>query len=161
VPAVTTPPVAEAVAAPVALSALPSVPAASASAKMPAQETPDAVDRALADADAARRHGDGIAAVRALETALTAARPNDKRRGLAALILARFVLRSEPARAAQVLRDAFSAMPADLVEDALARRVEAEGRAGRREEAARLADDYARRFPAGQRASEVKRWSSE
>jgi hypothetical protein len=125
------------------------------------RDAPDAVDQALAAADAARRRGDRAEAAQALEAALTAARPSDKRRGLAALTLARLVLRNDPARAARVLRDAFGAMPADLVEDALARRVEAEGRSGRRDEAARLADEYERRFPAGQRASEVKRWSGE
>jgi transmembrane sensor len=151
-------------AAPIALSALPALPATSpspAEANAAARDVPDAVDRALATADAARRRGDSTEAAQALEGALTAARPNDKRRGLAALSLARLVVRNDPARAARVLRDAFGAMPADLLEDALARRVEAEGRSGRRDEAARLAEEYARRFPAGQRSSEVKRWSGE
>jgi transmembrane sensor len=148
-------------AAPVALSALPAVAASPAPAKPAASAAPDAVDRALAAADAARRRGDRVEAAQAFEVALDAARPSDKRRGLAALSLARLVLRSDPARAARVLRDAFAAMPVDLVEDALARRVEAEGRAGRREEAARLAAEYERRFPEGQRSSEVKRWSAQ
>ncbi len=151
-------------AAPIALSALPALPATSpspAEANAAVRDVPDAVDRALATADAARRRGDSTEAAQALEGALTAARPNDKRRGLAALSLARLVVRNDPARAARVLRDAFGAMPADLLEDALARRVEAEGRSGRRDEAARLAEEYTRRFPAGQRSSEVKRWSGE
>ena len=149
---------------PIALSTLPVLPGAPPSSpeiKAGMRDAPDAVDQALAAADAARRRGDRVEAAQALEAALTAARPNDKRRGLAALTLARLMLRNDPARAARVLRDAFGAMPADLVEDALARRVEAEGRSGRRDEAARLADEYERRFPAGQRASEVKRWSGE
>jgi len=149
---------------PIALSTLPVLPGAPPSSpetKAGMRDAPDAVDQALAAADAARRRGDRAEAAQALEAALTAARPSDKRRGLAALTLARLVLRNDPARAARVLRDAFGAMPADLVEDALARRVEAEGRSGRRDEAARLADEYERRFPAGQRASEVKRWSGE
>ena len=146
---------------PIALSALPSLPPSAGETKAAPRDTVDAVDRALAAADAARQRGDRIEAAEALEVALAAARPNDKRRGLAALSLARLVLRGDPARAARVLHDAFAAMPADLVEDALARRVEAEGRSGRRDEAARLAAEYGRRFPLGQRASEVKRWSSE
>jgi transmembrane sensor len=121
----------------------------------------DAVDSALSAADAARRRGDRLEAVRMLETALAAAGSGDKRRGLAALSLARLILTSEPARAASVLRESFGAMPVGLVEDALARRIEAEGRAGDFAEARRLASEYRRRFPEGQRSREVTRWSGD
>lgn len=136
-------------------------PRASSAAPVPAPGTavPDAVDASLQAADRARRRGDFGAAVRELDAALGAAAPGDKRRGLAALSLARLVLDSDPARAASVLRDAFGAVPTALVEDALARRVEAEGRAGHLDEAARLAGEYRRRFPNGQRSAEVDRWA--
>jgi transmembrane sensor len=120
----------------------------------------DAVGRALAAADIARKRGDRAEAVRAFEAALAAAGRGDRRRGLAALSLARLVLTQNPDQAARVLRDAFAAMPAGLLEDALARRVEAEARAGHREEAARLAAEYERQFPAGQRTDEVRRWTA-
>ena len=94
-------------------------------------------------------------------SAADAASSADKRRGLAALSLARLILTTEPRRAASVLRESFGAMPAGLVEDALARRVEAEGRAGNFAEARRLAAEYERRFPSGQRLREVTRWSGD
>ena len=121
----------------------------------------DPVERELLAADAARRRADRVEAVRALESALALAAPGDKRRGLAALSLARLVLANDPQRAAAVLREAFGAMPAGLVEDALARRVEAEGRAGHLAEASRLAAEYWTRFPSGQRLHEVTRWSGD
>jgi hypothetical protein len=141
----------------VALSALPVTPASNPSA---ATQGPDAVDRELATADSARRRGDRPAAVQALEAALAAAGPNDQRRGLVALSLARLVLTTDPRTAAEVLRDSFHAMPAGLLEDALARRVEAEGRAGNFVEASRLATQYERSYPSGRRLSEVRRWSA-
>jgi hypothetical protein len=49
-------------------------------------------------------------------------------------------------------------MPAGLAEDALARRVEAEGRAGNGARAAELAREYLRRFPNGRRVEDVQRW---
>jgi transmembrane sensor len=130
-------------------------------ARLAADSEPDAVERALSAADAARRRGDRLEAERALEEALAAASSADKRRGLAALSLARLILTTEPRRAASVLRESFGAMPAGLVEDALARRVEAEGRAGNFAEARRLAAEYERRFPSGQRLREVTRWSGD
>jgi len=120
----------------------------------------DAVDRALEAADSARRRHEPSEAARALEAALAAAGPSDKRRGLAALSLARLIVASEPDRAARVLRDSFGAVPKGLQEDALARRVEAESRAGHFAEASRLGAEYERRFPAGQRLNEVRRWSA-
>jgi transmembrane sensor len=131
-------------------------------ASRPESDAPaDAVDRALLAADAARRAGDRLEAERQLEAALAAASSADKRRGLAALSLARLILTTDPKRAASVLRASFGAIPAGLVEDALARRVEAEGRAGNFAEARRLATEYRQRFPDGQRSREVTRWSGD
>lgn len=119
----------------------------------------DAVDALLAAADAARREGDRAKAVRLLERVVAEAPEKDPRRGLAALSLARLTVQSDPERAATVLGESMGDMPAGLAEDALARRVEAEARAGRRDEAARLAAEYLKRFPNGHRADDVRRWS--
>jgi hypothetical protein len=74
--------------------------------------------------------------------------------------LARLTSEEDPARAALALEASMNSMPRDLAEDALAREVDALGRAGRREDAARLAAQYLQRFPAGQRVKDVRRWLS-
>jgi transmembrane sensor len=122
--------------------------------------TGDAVDRALGAADLARRHGDVAEAVRSFELAWQQAAPGDVRRGLAALSLARLLMTGQPAQAARILRSSLSDMPQALLEDASVRLVEAESRAGNHEAAQRAGQDYARRFPAGRRADEVRRWSN-
>jgi transmembrane sensor len=119
----------------------------------------DDVDRALFAADSARRQGDNASAIGHFDAAWRKAAPGDARRGLAALSLARLLIGGEPAKAAQILRSSLSDMPQALLEDASVRLVEAESRSGNQEAAARAADDYARRFPAGRRAEEVRRWS--
>jgi hypothetical protein len=96
----------------------------------------DEVERALSAADAARRSGDRAAAVRHFEAAIAATAPSDPRRGMAALSLARLLLATDPGKAAAVLNGSFAAVPRALQEDAWARRVEAEGRAGHLVEAA-------------------------
>jgi transmembrane sensor len=120
----------------------------------------DAVDRALGAADLARRQGDVAGAVSAFDLAWQQAAAGDARRGLAALSLARLLMTGRPAQAALILRSSLSDMPQALLEDASVRLVEAESRAGNREAAQRAAADYSRRFPAGRRAEEVRRWSN-
>lgn len=122
--------------------------------------TPDALDALLASADQARRRGDDAQAVAELERVLTLAAPNDPRRGLAALSIARLTGERDPARAAEALSQVESGMPQALAEDALARNIEALRRAGQTAQARALANEYLRRFPHGQRADEVKRWLS-
>lgn len=129
---------------------------ASSGAKPPAR---DEVERALLAADSARRQGDNSAAIGYFNAAWQQAAAGDARRGLAALSLARLLMGGQPAKAAQILRSSLSDMPQALLEDASVRLVEAESRSGNSEGAARAADDYSRRFPAGRRAEEVRRWS--
>jgi hypothetical protein len=122
-------------------------------------EARDEVERSLQAADAARHRSDSAAAIRYFDAALRQAAPGDARRGLAALSLARLLIAADPAKAAAILRSSLSDMPQALLEDASVRLVEAESRAGNRDAAARAAADYLRRFPAGRRAEEVRRWS--
>lgn len=119
----------------------------------------DEVERALLAADSARRKGDNAAAIGYFDAAWQRAGTGDVRRGLAALSLARLLMGGQPAKAAQILRSSLSDMPQALLEDASVRLVEAESRSGNQAAAARAADDYSRRFPAGRRAEEVQRWS--
>lgn len=133
--------------------------AGSAAAARPVPESTDEVERFLRVADAARRQGDNAAAVRAFDAAWQRSAPGDARRGLTALSLARLLIGHDPARAARILRSSLSDMPQALAEDASARLVEAEGRAGHREAARQAAADYLQRFPGGRRADEVRRWS--
>lgn len=119
----------------------------------------DIVARELAAADDARRRGDSAGAVRHFEAAWSSAPAGDVRRGLAALSLARLLVSGSPAKTAQILRSSLSDMPSALREDAQARLVEAESRTGNRAGAQQAAEEYRRRFPAGQRLNEVERWS--
>ena len=130
-----------------------------ASATSGAPAARDEVERALQAADVARQRSDNAAAIRNFDAALRQAAPGDARRGLAALSLARLLIAGNPAKAAAILRSSLSDMPQALLEDASVRLVEAESRAGARDAAARSAADYLRRFPAGRRADEVRRWS--
>jgi transmembrane sensor len=125
----------------------------------PAASTGDAIDALLASADAARRRGDDTTASAALEDVLRRAPERDPRRSLAALSLARLTAHGDPERAASALDEpAMQAMPEGLAEDALARRVQAEGQAGHAARAAALAAEYERRFPAGRHLEDVQRW---
>jgi transmembrane sensor len=151
---------------PPAVSSTSGVPPAAAAAAAPSnsssgaeQQPRDEVERALSAADAARRQGNNAAAISHFDAAWRQAAPGDARRGLAALSLARLLIGGQPAKAAQILRSSLSDMPQALLEDASVRLVEAESRAGDHDAALRAADDYSRRFPAGRRAEEVRRWS--
>jgi transmembrane sensor len=122
------------------------------------QPPADEIDARLSAADAARRRGDRDSAIRHLEEVLERAAPDDPRRGMAALSLARLTVRQDPALAATALEGSMQGMPKGLAEDALARRVEAEARAGNRARASELAREYLERFPNGHRANDVRRW---
>jgi transmembrane sensor len=122
------------------------------------QPLADEIDARLSAADAARRRGDRESAIRHLEEVLEQATPDDPRRGMAALSLARLTVRQDPALAATALEGSMQGMPKGLAEDALARRVEAEARAGNRARASELAKEYLERFPNGHRANDVRRW---
>ncbi len=139
-------------------TAPPSPPHASARTRAQPQPTGDAIDELFRVADQARTRGDNAAAVAAYEAVLARAPARDPRRGLAAMSLTRLTLRGDPARAATALDGSMQGMPSALAEDALARQVEAEGRAGRKDEAARLARIYLSRFPDGRREADVRRW---
>jgi transmembrane sensor len=119
----------------------------------------DAIDALLAAADAARRSGNSAAAIDHLQQVIARAPGHDPRRGMAALSLARLIMPSDPGRASRMLDESMADMPRGLAEDALARRVEAEARAGHTEKAAELAEQYLQRFPDGHRADDVRRWS--
>lgn len=137
----------------------PSLPASSNSASVSGAAPRDVVASELEAADEARQRGDAAGAIRHFDVAWAGAARGDARRGLIALSLARLLIGTQPAKAARVLRSSLSDMPSALREDALARLVEAESRAGNRAAAQRAADDYRQRFPAGQRLHEVERWS--
>jgi hypothetical protein len=122
-------------------------------------EARDEVELALRAADVARREHDGAAAIRAFDSAFRLAAAGDRRRGLAGLSLARLLMAQAPAKAAGILRSSLSDMPQALLEDASVRLVEAESRSGNIDAARQAAADYRRRFPAGRREDEVRRWS--
>jgi transmembrane sensor len=141
-----------------------SSPASSASASASAageSEPHDAVDRELSLADVARTRRDHAAAVGHFEAAWRQAAPGDSRRGMAGLSLSRLLMTTDPAKAATILRGSVADMPQPLMEDAMARLVEAEARAGNAAAANLAAADYLRRFPQGRRVSEVRRWSGQ
>lgn len=141
----------------------PKAPAGSSSMAAPLPRTPEEADQvaqSLHAADLARARRDPAAAAAQFEAAWRAASPGDPRRGLAALSLARLLMTTNPPQAAQVLRSSLSDMPQALLEDAMARLVEAESRSGNAAAAAHAAQEYQRRFPSGQRAHEVERWSA-
>jgi transmembrane sensor len=119
----------------------------------------DAIDELLASADAARRSGNVATAIDLLQQVIARAQGHDPRRGMAALSLARLIMPTDPDRASRLLEESMGDMPHGLAEDALARRVEAEARAGRTDRAAELAEQYLQRFPNGHRADDVRRWS--
>ena len=136
-------------------------PSASPATHAPTVLTPviDVVARELAAADEARRRADAPSAVRHFEAAWASSAAGDARRGLAALSLARLIMGGNPARAAEILQKSLTDVPSALQEDARARLVEAESRAGNRAAAREAAAEYQRRFPAGQRLRDVERWS--
>jgi transmembrane sensor len=119
----------------------------------------DTVDELLARAEGARLRGDTAGAARELER-IVAIAPRDPRAGLARMMLGRLLLAQDPERAAgHFASAAHGEVPSGLAEDALARLVEAEARAGRRERARQVAEDYQLRYPNGARRAEVRSWA--
>jgi transmembrane sensor len=119
----------------------------------------DTVDMLMARAEGARLRGDSVEAARQLER-IVALAPHDPRAGLARMMLGRLFLGQDPERAAEHFSAASSGVvPSGLAEDALARLVEAEARAGRRERARQAAEEYQLRYPNGARRAEVRSWA--
>jgi len=117
-------------------------------------------DALLARADAERRAGNLSAAESTLASAIGTA-PDHGRAAVAAFTLGKLLLDGS-GRAADAAR-AFSRAvalgpPAAIAEDALARLVEAEGRAGHLARARDAARKYAERYPNGPKLYAVNRW---
>jgi transmembrane sensor len=114
----------------------------------------------LEQADRARRDG-AEAHARSLLMQLLREQPGTAEAAIGAFSLARMQMQAEPDAAVAALKVALEApAPASLREDALARLVEAYARAGKRELAARAADDYRLQYPDGRRLAEVERWAA-
>jgi transmembrane sensor len=126
----------------------------------PAAGSAASAERWLREADEARRQGRRERAATLLARVVQRAH-DSPHAALAALTLARLVMRDEPARAAAALasvRDVDA--PSSLREDLMARLVEAHARAGRIDLAREAADRYVRAFPHGGRLDEVRQWTS-
>jgi len=125
--------------------------------------TPSALpsfDELLAAADVQRRGGELHAAESSLKSALANA-PDSKRAALAAFTLGKLELDNlgNPGQAAAAFARAVSlGPPAAIAEDALARLVEAEGKAGQLEKARADASKYLSQFPNGRHDYAVRRW---
>jgi transmembrane sensor len=126
-----------------------------------ARATPKAsVDELLALADVARLSGHPADAVAPLGRVI-AENPKDTRAPLAAFTLGRLELDTlgRPAPAAEAFARAIAlGLPANLVEDAYARLVEARAKAGDPAGAQAAADEYDRAFPGGSRSTTMRRW---
>jgi transmembrane sensor len=110
-------------------------------------------------ADVARLSGHPDGAVLPLERLLSTY-PSSERAALAAVTLGRIELGlGAPEKASVALERALAlGVPAGLEEDVMARLVEADVKAGNRARASAVATDYARRFPAGRRQTDIDRW---
>ncbi|HEY2515588.1 MAG TPA: FecR family protein [Polyangiaceae bacterium] len=110
----------------------------------------------LAAADVARLSGHPREATPFLERVLTDFHA-DPRAPLAAFGLGRILLPSDPTSAAARFAEARALAPTGAIaEDALAREVEAWSRAGAKDKARAAAAEYARRYPQGSRADQVR-----
>jgi len=119
----------------------------------------DDVNDLLLAADVARLGHHAADATPPLRQILDAHR-DDPRASLAAFTLGRVLLNqlAQPAAAADAFATARALSPGGaLAEDALAREVESRARAGERDAARRLAEQYVRSFPAGARTEDVRR----
>ncbi len=134
-------------------------PAPSAAATTSAK-APPALDDLLLEADRLRRSGDLQGALALLRRTLVERR-GDPRNSYTAFTLGKLLLdhAGQPAEAAQAFAQCLSlAPPSALAEEALARLVESEARAGHAEQAQHRAEEYRKRFPSGRRSREVERW---
>lgn len=126
----------------------------------PAPPTVDEVAPLLASADAARAEGRPREAAEHL-AAILREHPDDRRAALAAFTLARLELDvlDRPDAALDALERALAlGLPAAIVVDAHARRVEALGRSGRVEDARAAAARFQADHPESPRLPEVQRW---
>jgi transmembrane sensor len=117
-------------------------------------------DQLLITADTQRRRGELAAAEKTLNDAIASA-PDRSRAALAAFTLGKLLLdgAGRPADAARAFSRAVTlGPPTAIAEDALARLMEAEDRAGNVEAARTAARSYRERFPNGRRAYAVGRW---
>ena len=120
----------------------------------------DRIGSLLRQADEARRAGQRERAADLLMRVISEA-GDDQRGRVAAFALARLQIEDSPEQAALTLEHAIEAgMPQGLGEDAMARQVEAYARAGQMDQAARAAAEYEKKYPAGRRLSEVRRWAN-
>ena len=136
------------------------VEAPSRTASPPSATTTLGFDALLARADAERRAGNLSAAESTLAAALSSA-PDHGRAAVAAFTLGKLLLdgSGRPADAARAFARAVAlGPPVAIAEDALARLVEAEGRAGHVERARAAARQYAERYPNGPKLYAVNRW---
>lgn len=133
-----------------------------ASAATPTAHVPSANVDWLQVADEQRRHGNLKGAIASLRAA--SAEGDSSRRAIAAFTLGKLLLdgAGRPSEAAQAFRSCLRmSPPAAMAEDASARLVEAQARAGHAEAALRSARDYERRYPNGRRLADVRRWAKE
>lgn len=120
-------------------------------------------DALLKRADAERRAGNLTSAEGTLEAAVAAA-PDRGRAALAAFTLGKLLLdgSGRPSDAARAFSRAVAlGPPAAIAEDALARLVEAEGRAGHLDRARAAARQYVASYPNGAKLYAVNRWLEE
>jgi transmembrane sensor len=140
-------------------------------AKAPAAQPDPAVAVAVAprvttnllqSADEQRRRGDVRGAIQTLRTAV-AGGTEPPRRAIAAFTLGKLLLDSagQPGEAESAFRTCLRLSPPGAVaEDALARLVEAQARAGKLEAARATARQYEQRYANGRRLSDVQRWAN-
>jgi len=121
------------------------------------------VDALLLLADVARLSGHPGEAIAPLSK-IVREKARDPRASLAAFTMGRLQLDSlgQPDRAAKAFETSVRlGLTEPLLEDAMARLVEARSRAGDTEGARAAWTEYERRFPAGRRAREARRWAGE
>jgi transmembrane sensor len=146
----------------VAATATPSVAAAPPSGvpDSVAAAAPRAATNLLQSADEQRRRGDVRGAIQTLRAAV-AGGTEPSRRAIAAFTLGKLLLDAagRPGEAEGAFRTCLRLSPPGAVaEDALARLVEAQVRAGKAEAARGTARQYEQRYPSGRRLVDVQRW---
>jgi transmembrane sensor len=112
-------------------------------------------------ADEQRRRGDMRSAIQTLRSAVVSAEPS--RRAIAAFTLGKLLLDAtgQPSEAERAFRTCLRlSPPSSVAEDALARLVEAQARAGRADAALTTARQYEQRYPSGRRLADVQRWAN-
>jgi transmembrane sensor len=116
----------------------------------------------LQSADEQRRRGDVRGAIQTLRTAV-ARGAEQPRRAIAAFTLGKLLLDAagQPAEAEAAFRTCLRlSPPSSVAEDALARLVQAQVRAGKADAARNTARQYEQRYPGGRRLADVQRWAN-